>query len=64
MSKFTHVQFPVTYVHGVSAGRLLAGMTLSKTPVDGIGESVLLQVGQELLVDLEGREVFWELRQQ
>lgn len=48
----------VTYVHSVSAGRLLAGVTLSKTPVDGVGESVLLQVGQELLIDLESREVF------
>lgn len=52
-----------TYVHSVSASRLLAGVTLSKTPVDGVGKSVFLQVGQELLVDLESREVFWKRRQ-
>lgn len=54
----------VTYVHSVSASRLLTGVTLSKTPVDCVGEGVFLQVGQELLVNLESGEVFWERHQQ
>lgn len=47
-----------TYVHGISAGRDFASVALSQTPVDGVGERVFSQVGQELLVDLESREVF------
>lgn len=44
-------------VHSVATGRLLAGVALSQTPEDGVGESVLAQVGEELLVGLEGGDV-------
>lgn len=47
-----------TYVHGISAGRDFASVALGQTPVDGVGEGVLPQVGQKLLIDLESREVF------
>lgn len=50
----------VTYVHGVSTGRDLAGVTLSQSPVDGVGKSVLAEVGDELLIDLKGGEVGFE----
>lgn len=50
----------MTYVHGVATGRDLAGVTLSQSPVDGVGKSVLAEVGDELLVDLKGGEVGYE----
>lgn len=46
-----------THVHSVTAGRLLAGVTLSKSPVKGVGESVFLKVWQLLIVDLESGPV-------
>lgn len=46
-----------TYVHGVATGRLLASVTLSKSPVKGVGESVLLEVWKFILVNLESGEV-------
>lgn len=46
-------------VHSVATGRLLAGVALSQTPEDGVGKGVLLQVGEDLLVSLEGGEVLW-----
>jgi hypothetical protein len=46
-----------TYVHSIATGRLLASVTLSKSPVQGVGESVLLEVGQLGIIDLEGGEV-------
>ncbi len=45
------------YIHGVATGRLLAGVALGKSPVEGVGESIFPEVGEELLVDLEGSEV-------
>lgn len=44
-------------VHGVTAGGLLAGVTLGKGPEEGVGKSVLAKAGEDSLVDLEGREV-------
>lgn len=46
-----------TYVHSVTAGRLLASVSLSKSPVKGVGESVLLEVWKLILVNLESGEV-------
>lgn len=46
-----------TYVHSVAAGGLLASVTLSKSPVQAVGESVLAEVGEDSVVDLESREV-------
>lgn len=48
----------MTYVHGISAGRLLAGVTLGQTPVNSVGKRVFPEVGQELLINLESGEVF------
>jgi hypothetical protein len=44
-------------VHGVAAGGLLASVALSQSPVEAVGQSVLAQVGQDLVVDFEGGEV-------
>lgn len=49
-------------VHSVATGRLLAGVALSQTPEDGVGESVLAQVGEELLIGLEGGDVLCETK--
>lgn len=46
-----------TYVHGIATGRLLASVAFSKSPVKGVGEGVLLEVGQLGVIDLEGSEV-------
>lgn len=46
-----------TYIHSVTAGGLLASVSLSKSPVKGVGESVLLEVWKLILVNLESREV-------
>lgn len=46
-----------TYVHSVATGRLLASVSLSKSPVKGVGESVLLEVWKLILVNLESGEV-------
>jgi hypothetical protein len=62
-----------TYVHGVLAGRLLASVTLGKRlsfvstvhrqknqktyPEERVGERVLAEVGENLILDLEGGEV-------
>lgn len=50
-----------THVHGVAAGRDLAGVTLSKSPVERVGEAVLPQVGDSPVLDLEGREVGYRM---
>lgn len=44
-------------VHSISAGRLLAGVALSKSPVERVGEGVFAQVAKDLIVNLEGRKV-------
>jgi hypothetical protein len=44
-------------VHGVSAGRLLAGVTLSESPEEGVGKAVLAEVAENLLINLEGGEI-------
>ena len=46
-------------VHGVTAGGLLAGVTLGKSPEEGVGKSVLAEAGEDSLVDLERGEVGW-----
>jgi hypothetical protein len=46
-----------TYVHGVSAGRLLAGVTFSESPEEGVGKAVLAEVAENLLINLEGGEI-------
>lgn len=50
-----------THVHGVSASRLLTGVALGQTPVDGVGKRVFPEVRQELLVNLESGEVFYAI---
>jgi hypothetical protein len=45
------------HLHGVSSGRLLAGVALGKSPVEGVGQAVLAQVAKGLVLDLKGREV-------
>jgi hypothetical protein len=47
----------LTYIHSVSASRLLASVAFSQRPVEGVGETVLAQVGKDGLVNLEGRNV-------
>lgn len=42
-----------TYFHGVSAGRLFASVAFGKSPVQRVGERVLLQVAEYLLFNLE-----------
>ena len=46
-----------THFHGVSSRRLLARVSLGEGPVQRIGESVLSQVDEDLVVDLKGGEV-------
>ena len=46
-----------TYIHSISAGRLLARVAFCQGPVEGVCQGVLAQVAEESLVDLEGREV-------
>lgn len=46
-----------TYVHGVATSRLLAGVAFSEGPVEGVGQAVLAEVAQKLLVNLERRDV-------
>jgi hypothetical protein len=69
----TQNRMDCTYVHGVLAGRLLASVTLSKRlsfvstvrrqkswktyPEERVGERVLAEVGENLILDLEGGEV-------
>lgn len=50
-----------THVHGVAAGRDLAGVTLGKSPVERVGEAVLPQVGDNIILDLEGGEVGYRI---
>lgn len=47
----------MTYVHGVSSGRLLAGVALGESPVEGVGEAVLAEVGEGIVLNLEGGDV-------
>jgi len=54
---FTKRRRRITHVHGVSSGRLLAGVALGKSPVQGVGQAVLAEVGQDLVIDLERRDV-------
>lgn len=49
--------FSKAYLHGVSSGRLLAGVALGKSPVEGVGKAVLAQVAKGLVLDLKGRQV-------
>ena len=44
-------------VHGILTGTLLASVTLSQRPEERVGESVLAEVGENLILDLESREV-------
>lgn len=44
----------ITHVHSLLTSGDLAGMTLRQGPEEGVGQGVLAQVGEELLVDLEG----------
>ena len=44
-------------VHGVTTGRLFASVTLCKRPVERVGESVLSQVTENLVINLERGEV-------
>jgi hypothetical protein len=46
-----------TYVHSVSSGRLLAGVALSQSPVEGVGKAVLAEVGKSVILNLKGRNV-------
>lgn len=46
-----------TYVHGVSPGGLLAGVSLGQRPVQRVGEGVFSEVGENLVVNFKGGEV-------
>lgn len=46
-----------TYVHGISPRRLLASMALSKSPEEGVGESIFAQVTEHLVVNFESSVV-------
>jgi hypothetical protein len=46
-----------THIHGVAAGRDFAGVALGQSPEEGVGKGVLAEVGEHILVDLEGGEV-------
>lgn len=46
------------YIHGVATGRLLAGVALGESPVEGVGEAVLAHVGENTIVlNLERGEI-------
>jgi len=47
----------MAYIHGALAGRLFTGVALCQSPVEGVGKRVLAEVGQELLINLEGGKV-------
>jgi hypothetical protein len=51
------IRIEKTHIHGVAAGRDLAGVTLGQSPEEGVGKGVLAEVGEQPLVDLEGGEV-------
>ena len=46
-----------THIHGVAAGGDLAGVALGQSPEEGVGKGVLAEVGQQLVINLEGGEV-------
>lgn len=46
-----------THIHGVAAGRDLAGVTLAQGPEDGVGKGVFAEVGKDTLLGLEGSKV-------
>jgi hypothetical protein len=46
-----------TYIHGVAAGRDLAGVALRERPEKGVGKGVFPKVGEYLLLNLEARVV-------
>lgn len=46
-----------TYVHGIATGRLLAGVALGKSPIQGVGKAVLAEVGEDVVVSLESGNV-------
>lgn len=46
-----------TYIHRVTTGRLLAGMSLGQSPVQRIGQGILPQIDEDLVVNLEGGKV-------
>ena len=48
-------------VHGVLTRRLLASVTLSQRPEERVGESVLAEVGEYLVLNLESGEVGYTL---
>tara|TARA_R110002003_G_scaffold126_41_gene11784 strand:- start:5978 stop:6193 length:216 start_codon:yes stop_codon:yes gene_type:complete len=47
----------ITYVHSVLAGRLFTRVSLGKRPEQRVGKSVLAEVGEHLILDLESREL-------
>ena len=47
-------------VHGVAAGGLFGGVALGKSPEEAVGECVLTQVAEDLVVDLECGVVGYE----
>jgi len=52
----------MTHIHGVAAGRDLAGVALGQSPVEGVGKGVLAEVGQHLLLNLESGEVGYTIQ--
>jgi len=46
-----------SYIHGVAAGGDLAGMSLGQAPEHRVGKGVFPHVGQDFLLNLEGRVV-------
>ena len=54
---YQYVKDRKTYVHSITTGRLFTGMSLSKGPEEGVGESIFTEVTKGLIFDLECGEV-------
>lgn len=46
-----------TYIHGVTTSRLFAGVTFSKSPEEGVRQSIFTKIGENFIINLEGGEV-------
>lgn len=50
-----------THVHGVAASGLLAGVALGKSPVEGVGQGILAEVSEGVVLNLESIDVGWSM---
>jgi hypothetical protein len=46
-----------TYIHSITAGRLLTCVSFSECPEESVGQSIFAEVAKDFVIDFESREV-------